>query len=82
MCIRDRTRLTDLDLSLSTQIDSIVNVDPAEAIMNFSWANYTYTLSLIHIWNRSRLRIKSEESRFALPIMEKRNGFSWPVLRI
>lgn len=41
-----KTRLTDLDLSLSTQIDSIVNVDPAEAIMNFSWANYTYTTAL------------------------------------
>lgn len=41
-----KTRLTDLDLSLSTQIDSIVNMDPAEAIMNFSWANYTYTTAL------------------------------------
>lgn len=41
-----KTRLTDLDLSLSTQIDSIVNIDPAEAIMNYSWANYTYTTAL------------------------------------
>lgn len=41
-----KTRLTDLDLSISEQIDSIVNVDPAEAIMNFSWANYTYTTAL------------------------------------
>lgn len=41
-----QTRLTDLDLALSTQIDSIVNVDPAEALMNYSWANYTYTTAL------------------------------------
>ena len=41
-----QTRLTDLDLALSTQIDSIVNVDPAEALINYSWANYTYTTAL------------------------------------
>lgn len=41
-----KTRLTDMKLSLQTQIDSIVNIDPAEAIMNYSWADYTYMTAL------------------------------------
>lgn len=41
-----KTRLTDMNLALKTQIDSIVNIDPAEAIMNYSWADYTYTTAL------------------------------------
>lgn len=41
-----RDRLETNEISLSTQIDNVVNVDMAEAIMNFSWAQYAYNASL------------------------------------
>lgn len=53
-----KTRLTDAELSIKEQIDTIVNVDPAEAIMDFSWADYTYNTALkigTHILSNSLL---------------------------
>lgn len=41
-----KDRLTDLNLSLHEQLDSAVNIDPAEAIMNYSWSQYAYTAAL------------------------------------
>ncbi|WP_286151671.1 flagellin N-terminal helical domain-containing protein [Sporofaciens musculi] len=41
-----RDRLETNEISLATQIDNVVNVDMAEAIMNFSWAQYAYNASL------------------------------------
>lgn len=41
-----KTRLTDMDLAMTEQLDALVNVDPAEAIMNYSYAQYTYTSAL------------------------------------
>ena len=41
-----KERLTDLDLSLQEQLDNSVNIDPAEAIMNYSWAQYAYNAAL------------------------------------
>ncbi len=41
-----KDRLETNSISLSTQIDNVVNVDMAEAIMNFSWAQYVYNASL------------------------------------
>lgn len=41
-----RDRLETNEISLSTQIDNVVNIDMAEAIMNFSWAQYAYNASL------------------------------------
>ncbi len=40
------TRMTDSELSLQTQIDNLVNIDPAEAIMEYSYADYTYNAAL------------------------------------
>ncbi|HCT91333.1 MAG TPA: hypothetical protein DF613_08130 [Lachnospiraceae bacterium] len=39
-------RLDSNRISLSEQIDNVVNVDMAEAIMNFSWAQYAYNAAL------------------------------------
>lgn len=41
-----RDRLETNEISLATQIDNVVNIDMAEAIMNFSWAQYAYNASL------------------------------------
>lgn len=41
-----RERLEASELSLSTQYDSVVNVDMAEAITQFSWAQYAYNSAL------------------------------------
>ena len=41
-----KDRLETNSISLSTQIDNVVNVDMAEAIMNFSWAQYAYNSAL------------------------------------
>ena len=41
-----KDRLETNEISLATQIDNVVNVDMAEAIMNFSWAQYAYNASL------------------------------------
>ncbi len=41
-----KTRMTDSELSLQTEIDNLVNADPAEAIMEYSWADYTYNAAL------------------------------------
>lgn len=41
-----KDRLETNDISLSEQIDNVVNIDMAEAIMNFSWAQYAYNASL------------------------------------
>lgn len=41
-----KDRLETSSISLSTQIDNVVNVDMAEAIMNFSWAQYAYNAAL------------------------------------
>lgn len=41
-----KTRLSDMDLAMTEQLDALVNVDPAEAIMNYSYAQYTYTSAL------------------------------------
>lgn len=41
-----KDRLESSSISLATQIDNVVNVDMAEAIMNFSWAQYVYNASL------------------------------------
>lgn len=41
-----KDRLETSSISLSTQIDNVVNVDMAEAIMNFSWAQYVYNAAL------------------------------------
>lgn len=40
------TRLTDLDMTMHEQLDSLENADPAEAIMNYSWAQYVYNCAL------------------------------------
>lgn len=39
-------RLDANRISLSEQFDNVVNVDMAEAIMNFSWAQYAYNAAL------------------------------------
>ncbi len=39
-------RLDANRIGLSEQIDNVVNVDMAEAIMNFSWAQYAYNAAL------------------------------------
>lgn len=41
-----KTRLEANELSLSKQIDNVVNVDMAEAITQFSWAQYAYNSAL------------------------------------
>lgn len=41
-----KERLETSDIRLSTQIDSIVNVDMAGAITDFSWAQYAYNAAL------------------------------------
>ncbi len=41
-----KDRLETNRINLSTQIDNVVNIDMAEAIMNFSWAQYAYNASL------------------------------------
>ncbi len=40
------TRLEDNKLGLSTQLDSVVNIDMADAITQFSWAQYAYNAAL------------------------------------
>ncbi len=39
-------RLQTNEINLTQQIDNVVNVDMAEAIMNFSWAQYAYNSAL------------------------------------
>lgn len=41
-----KTRLEDMDLSLEEQLDTAMNIDPAEAIMNLSWSQYAYNVAL------------------------------------
>lgn len=41
-----KDRLETSSISLATQIDNVVNVDMAEAIMDFSWAQYAYNSAL------------------------------------
>lgn len=41
-----KDRLDTAMINLSTQIDNVVNIDMAEAIMNFSWAQYAYNAAL------------------------------------
>lgn len=41
-----KDRLETSSISLATQIDNVVNVDMAEAIMDFSWAQYAYNAAL------------------------------------
>ena len=41
-----KDRLETSSINLSTQIDNVVNVDMAEAIMDFSWAQYAYNAAL------------------------------------
>lgn len=41
-----KDRLDTAKINLSTQIDNVVNIDMAEAIMNFSWAQYAYNAAL------------------------------------
>lgn len=39
-------RLENEKINIETQFDSTVNIEPAEAIMNYSWANYAYNSAL------------------------------------
>lgn len=39
-------RLETEKLDIETQFDNTVNIDPAEAIMNYSWADYAYNSAL------------------------------------
>ncbi len=39
-------RLETEKLDIETQFDATVNIDPAEAIMNYSWADYAYNSAL------------------------------------
>ena len=41
-----KERLETNEISIATQYDKVVNVDMAEAIMNFSWAQYAYNAAL------------------------------------
>lgn len=41
-----KDRLETSSISLATQIDNVVNIDMAEAIMDFSWAQYAYNAAL------------------------------------
>lgn len=41
-----KDRLDTAMINLTTQIDNVVNIDMAEAIMNFSWAQYAYNAAL------------------------------------
>lgn len=41
-----KDRLETGSIGLATQIDNVVNIDMAEAIMNFSWAQYAYNSAL------------------------------------
>lgn len=41
-----KERLENEKLAIETQFDSAVNIEPAEAIMNYSWANYAYNSAL------------------------------------
>ncbi len=41
-----QTRLTDMKLTMTEQLNSLENEDPAYAIMNFSYAEYTYNCAL------------------------------------
>lgn len=41
-----KERLETNKINLSTQVDNVVNADMAEAIMDFSWAQYAYNAAL------------------------------------
>lgn len=41
-----KTRLENEKLAIQTQYDDAVGINPAEAIMNYSWANYAYNSAL------------------------------------
>ncbi len=41
-----KTRLEDQELALTEQIHNVVDVDMAEAITEFSWAQYAYNAAL------------------------------------
>lgn len=46
MLTQTKTRLENEELAIAEQIDSAVSIDPAEAIMNYSWAMYAYNSAL------------------------------------
>lgn len=41
-----KTRLSDMDLTMTEQLDSLENEDPAYSIMNYSYSQYTYNCAL------------------------------------
>lgn len=41
-----KARLENEKLAIQTQYDAAVGIEPAEAIMNYSWANYAYNSAL------------------------------------
>lgn len=41
-----KDRLESEELAITQQFDDAVNINPAEAIMNYSWANYAYNSAL------------------------------------
>ena len=41
-----KDRLEDQQINLTEQYDNVVNVDMAEAITEFSWAQYAYNAAL------------------------------------
>lgn len=41
-----KSRLENEKLAIQTQYDDAVGIEPAEAIMNYSWANYAYNSAL------------------------------------
>ena len=41
-----KSRLEDQQINLTEQYDNVVNVDMAEAITEFSWAQYAYNAAL------------------------------------
>ena len=41
-----KSRLEDQQINLTEQFDNVVNVDMAEAITEFSWAQYAYNAAL------------------------------------
>lgn len=41
-----KDRLESEELAITEQFDAAVNINPAEAIMNYSWANYAYNSAL------------------------------------
>lgn len=46
MLTQMKTRLESEKLAITEQYDNAVNIDPAEAIMNYSWSMYAYNTAL------------------------------------